>query len=113
MILDRMLEMGESGPGIIVMLTRYFANLWKLQELRGRRPTPDQATQLAEARLSRFEWGALQAASRSFSPGDVESAFPILCSADERLKSTGTDPRAILEPMIVQLAGPAAVHARR
>lgn len=102
-ILDRMLEMGESGPGIVFMLTRFFSNLWRLQDLAKREPHMRQWDRTRHVGIWKDEGDPLAASVSAFSTAEIERAFPVLSTTDEQLKSTQIDPRALLAAMVVRL----------
>jgi DNA polymerase III subunit delta len=100
-IIDRMLEAGESPVMIVVMLTRFFSMLWRLQDMRRRGVSP--AGQASEMGLATFQMRELTDAAVQHDSSDCERAFSALVEADEQLKSTSTDPKLILEVLIVHL----------
>jgi DNA polymerase-3 subunit delta len=101
-ILQRMIEAGESPQGIIVMLTRYFSALWKIQELRMHGTAENIIA--GEVKISPYFLKEYLAASQKFSPGRFESAFKALLEADIDLKSTSPDPLACMTLMIYSCA---------
>jgi DNA polymerase III subunit delta len=106
-ILSHQLSAGESPILIIVMLTRYFVLLWKLQDMR-RRKVPDPASQLG-IHPSFFQ--DYVSASGNFSPAEIEQIFGLLATADEQLKSTSIPPAQILQTLVIHLAGGASIVA--
>lgn len=102
LIVERMLEAGESPVMIIVMLTRLYTILWKLHDMK-RRGVPAQA-QGAEAGLAPFQMKEFAEAASRHDRTDVERAFSVLVDADEQIKSTSTDPRVVMEVLVVQLS---------
>lgn len=100
-ILHRMLEAGESPTVIIIMLTRYFAALWKLTDARRRRASEGQLASEAGVH-PRFVQEYLNALD-VFGLADVERAFTILAATDEQLKSTTADPVLLMQVMVVNL----------
>ncbi len=104
-IAERMLEMGESVPFIIVMLTSYFTTLWKLHELR--RKGAGSRELAAEARVNPYFLKEYTEAMERYSVGEVEAAFVRLSEADETIKTTTTDPLLVVETLILRLTGAA------
>jgi DNA polymerase-3 subunit delta len=102
-IMQRMLEVGESVPFIVVMLTNYFVALWKLRELR--RPGIVEADQAAGAKIPAFALREYAEALRRYSAAEVERAFILLASADEQIKTTSADHGRIMLTLLVQLMG--------
>jgi len=100
-ILERMLEGGQSPQMIIVMLTRFFTQLWKLSDVRARR--------LSEQEISReigvpYYFVKQYVEFRSHFDGDqIERNFKLLLEADTVLKSTSRDPHIVLDLLIVTL----------
>ncbi len=100
-IAGRMIECGESPIMVVVMLTRFFATLWRLHEMRRRNVPP--AAQAAEAGLAPFQMKEYSEAAVLHDAADCELAFDALLSADEQLKTSAMDPRVILEVLMVRL----------
>jgi DNA polymerase III subunit delta len=100
-ILQRMLDAGENMQFILVMMTGYFLALWKLRELR--RPGVAEADQAAGAKIPPFALHDYVAALRKYSDAEVERAFRLLASADERSKTTSAEPGRIMHTMFAEL----------
>lgn len=100
-ILERMLEGGQSPQMVIVMLTRFFTQLWKLSDIRSRR--------LSEQEISReigvpYYFVKQYVEFRSnFTGEQIEGNFRLLLDADTVLKSTSRDPHLVLDLLIVTL----------
>jgi|WetSurMetagenome_2_1015567.scaffolds.fasta_scaffold81713_2 DNA polymerase III subunit delta len=110
-IIDRMLEAGEAPVWIVMMLTRFFSILWRVHEMRRRGvPAQDQA---AEAGLAPFQMREFTEAAVHHDPADVERSFSALIDADEQLKSTATDPRLVMEVLVVLLTDRVPAAAAR
>jgi DNA polymerase-3 subunit delta len=102
-IAERMLELGEGAPFIIVMLTSYFTTLWKLHELR--RKGAGSRELASEAKVNPYFLKEYAEALDRYSADDVESAFVLLAGADEQIKTTATDPLLVVESLLVRLIG--------
>lgn len=100
-ILHRMLDAGESPTGIIVMLTRYFNSLWKLQYLRTQRMSSSE--QASVSGINFYFLNEYVSALSVFSRTDIEGAFVVLAAADEELKTTSTDPRQVMQRLVINL----------
>jgi DNA polymerase-3 subunit delta len=100
-ILERMLEAGESATMMIAMLTRFFATLWKLHDMRRRGVRTQE--QARGAGINPFFLREYQSALNQYPASEVEHAFSLLAAADEGLKSTSTDPKQIMHSLITQL----------
>ena len=106
-ILERMLEGGQSPQMILVMLTRFFTQLWKLTDMRSRR--------LPDAEISReigvppyFVKQYLEFRS-NFEVQHIEENFKSLLEADTVLKSTSRSPRLVLDLLVLALISPSGV----
>jgi len=109
-IIERMLAAGESAVWMIVMLTRYFTVLWKLFDLRRRHvPAQEQATSVGVHPYFLKEY--TQALDLYSSP-EVETAFEIIATADEQLKSTGMDEKVVMQTMLIRLMRQGEVDVR-
>jgi DNA polymerase III subunit delta len=100
-ILERMLEGGQSPQMVLVMLTRFFTQLWKLSDVRSRR--------LSEQEISReigvpYYFVKQYVEFRSnFTGEQIERNFRFLLDADTVLKSTSRDAHLVLDLLIVTL----------
>jgi DNA polymerase-3 subunit delta len=104
-IMERMLDAGASVPFIIVMLTNYFSTLYRLHDLR-RRDVPQQEL-ASEARVSPYFLKEYLDALGRFPVRDIERAFEILVGADEQSKTSSTEPKQVMQLVLVQLLAPA------
>lgn len=100
-ILERMLEMGQTVPFILVMLTSYFSSLWKVHTLRSQGLS--QSDMAAELQTSPYRVKELAGALKQFSLQEIEQAFCFLASADLEVKSTAADPRQVMHPLLARL----------
>jgi DNA polymerase-3 subunit delta len=100
-IMKRMIETGETSQLTIVMLTRYFNLLWKLQNLLAHDTSETEA--LAATRISPYYFKDYIAAMKRFSPTQIEHAFHVLLDADVQLKSTSPDPYHLMEMLVYSL----------
>jgi DNA polymerase-3 subunit delta len=100
-IARRMLETGEAPQLTIVMLTRYFSLLWKVQDLLSRRT--EEREILAATRISPFYLKNYTDAAAQFSSSHIQHAFAALLDADVRLKSTSPDPNHLMELLVCSL----------
>jgi DNA polymerase-3 subunit delta len=107
-IVERMLDSGESPQLIIVMLTRHFIIMAKLRELHS---AAKSEFELAGAvRVSHFFIKEYMSQLRGYSPVAVENAFLALARADRELKSSATDPKLVMDVLLCEIMGQAAVH---
>lgn len=97
-VMERMFEAGESPIMIVTMLTRFFQTLYKLHDVKRRGATGQQA--FTQAGIFSFGERWAQAAAK-FSTRDIEDAFLSLSEVDERLKTSGGDPKLLMQMFIV------------
>jgi DNA polymerase-3 subunit delta len=108
-ILERMLDLGESPQLIIVMLTRFFQQLWKLSELKSRRLSESQMA--AELKVHPYYLKQYLGFAGKFTIEHVEKGFSALLQADTEMKSTGRDPRLIMDLLLYSLVRGSAQDA--
>ena len=108
-ILERMLESGQSPQMIIVMMTRFFTQLWKLSDLRSKR-MPDQEIAREIGVSPYFVKQYVEFRSR-FDVDQIERNFKSLLEADTVLKSTSRDPRLVMDLLILSLVQSSAEPA--
>lgn len=100
-ILGKMMQRNESPQFIIVLLTRFFLNLWKIQELRMKR-SPELEIATLTGIHHRYI-GKHIGFQSNFTPGQIERAFRALLEADTTLKSTTKDPKIVMEMLVYEL----------
>lgn len=100
-ILHAMLEAGQSPQMIIVMLTRFFQQLWKLSELKLSR-TPD-AEMARQAGVNPYFLKQLVQFQSNFSSGHLENSFRVLREADTIIKSISRDKQGVMDLLIYSL----------
>jgi len=100
-ILHAMLQAGQSPQLIIIMLTRFLNQLWKLGELKaGRVPDAEIAREVG---VHPFFLRQLVEFQRGFGREQIENGYRALLEADATLKSTSRDPAIVLDMMIYAL----------
>jgi DNA polymerase III subunit delta len=104
-ILERMLEAGQSPQMIIVMLTRFFNQLWKLTDMRSRRLTESEIAR--EIGVSPYFVKQIIEFRSNFDTQQIEENFKSLLEADTVLKSTSRDSRLVLDLLVLSLISPA------
>ena len=100
-ILERMLEAGQSPLMILVMLTRFFTQLWKLTDLRGRRMADQEIAR--EIGVPAFYLKQYVEFRSNFDVEQIEQNFKSLLEADTVLKSTSRDPHLVLDILVLSL----------
>jgi DNA polymerase III subunit delta len=109
-ILERMLEAGQSPQMVIVMLSRFFTQLWKLTDLRSRRLTDAEIGR--EIGVSPYFVKQIIEFRSNYDLPQIEENFKSLLEADTVLKSTSRDPRLVLDLLILSLISPVADFSR-
>lgn len=99
-ILARMLETGNGAPYFIVMLTTYFTTLWRIHDWRSKGMNGVQIA--AEMKRDQWQIAEYLDAVQRYTRKEVERAFGILLSADERSKS-GAAEADVLHAMLIEL----------
>ena len=97
-ILERMMEAGEQPVVMVAVMTKFFQTIWKLLDVR-RRNVP-QAQQMTQAGIFMFNDKYSQVANR-FTIGEIEDVFLSLAEVDEKLKTSGGDPKLLMQMFIV------------
>jgi DNA polymerase-3 subunit delta len=100
-ILERMLTLGQSPQMMIVMLTRFFNQLWKLSDLERRR-IPDSEIAREIGIPPYFVKQYLEFRS-NFTTVHIEQNFKALLEADTVLKTTMRDAHLVLDILIISL----------
>ena len=96
-----MLEAGQSPQMIIVMLTRFFQQLWKLSELKSKR-TPDVAL-AREIGVNPFFLKQVVQFQSNFSSSHLENSFRVLLETDTTLKTTTRDKQGVMDLLVYSL----------
>ncbi len=98
----RMLQLGESPIGLLVMLTRHFTILAKLNTmLRQRQTKPDISKRL---KINPYFVDNYIRQARLYSQTQIMRAFELLLEADQQLKMSYQKPGLILENLIFKLS---------
>lgn len=97
-VLERLMGSGEQPVVMVAVMTKFFQTIWKLLDVR-RRNVP-QAQQTTQAGIFMFHEKYSQVASR-FTIREIEDVFLSLAEVDEKLKSSGGDPKLLLQMFIV------------
>ena len=101
--LDRLLREGEAAPALLGALAWMYRKLLEAQEL----PSGTVGWQAASRLKMRSDAAELAVRqSRKFPKTQLTSGLAALYEADNRLKSGGTNQRAVMEFLVSQLASP-------
>lgn len=109
-IVERMVESGQAPQMMIVMLTRFFLQLWKLSDPKLRRkPEGEIASEIGIPPYFLKQQLQFQA---NFTVKQVENALKALLEADRMLKSTSPDPHVLMDLLIIALINGSFEHLR-
>ena len=100
-IVKRMIETGEGPQLSIIMLTRYFNLVWKVQDMLKHGESETEI--IAATRISPYYFKGYAEAARRFSSLQIENSFRVLLDADIQLKSTSPDPYHLMEMLVYSL----------
>lgn len=100
-IIERMLEVGQSPQMIIVMLTRFFTQLWKLTDVKARRMSELETAR--EIGVPQYYVKQYMEFRSNFDTAHIERNFQVLLEADTVLKSTSRDPHLVLDLLVLSL----------
>ena len=95
---------------IIVMLTRFFTQLWKLTDMRSRRLSESDIAR--EIGVSPYFVKQIIGFRSNFDIRQIEENFKSLLEADTVLKSTSRDPRLVLDLLVLSLISPGVESPR-
>lgn len=98
-ILKRMMDIGESLPFIVAMLTKRFMDLLKLADGRKRKMSQRELAAIVPSNRLRECLSQL----RNFSTEALERSFASLVKADEKLKFTSEDPHSVMIVLLHEL----------
>jgi len=101
-LLERLLAQGENPIGLVGLLAWRYRQLLTARELPAGLPSY-RAAAILRAPQSRVAQLLRQA--RKFQPEELRQGLAALADADEALKSSSPDPKAVVELLVVQLTG--------
>ena len=102
-LLGRLLDEGQAPLMVLAMLTRHFRQLWKTKELVDRdTPQKDISRRVG---ISPYFLKGLIRQSSYYGPAEYRLFFERFLETDLALKSSGGDPRALLEGLILMISG--------
>jgi DNA polymerase III subunit delta len=102
-LLQRLLAEGGVPLVLLTMITRHFRQLWKIRELIDQ-GHPNQGIG-SRLRINPYFLEGLIKQSRSFPVACYRPAFEKFLLTDQALKSSGAHPAALLEQLVLELAG--------
>ncbi len=109
-IIERMMEVGQSPQMIIVMLTRFFNQLWKLSDLGVRRIAESDIVR--EIGIPPYFVRQYMEFHSNFAAEQIEQNFLSLLDADLALKTTSRDPRLVMDLLVLSLIQSSGEAAR-
>lgn len=100
-ILGTMLMQGENTQKIIVMLTRFFIQLWKLSDPSIKKlPQTELAEEIG---VHPYFLKSMRQFESNYSAEQIEKNFTHLLKADTILKTTSRDPKIVLDLLVYSL----------
>jgi DNA polymerase-3 subunit delta len=101
-LLDRLLVEGQAPLMVLAMMTRHFRQMWKVSELVAQN-VPQGEFPKRVGVSPYFLKGLMQQASR-FDNQQYRRAFTQFLETDLALKSSGSEPKMLLEKLVLDLA---------
>jgi DNA polymerase-3 subunit delta len=101
MILNRMLELGESPQGMIVMITRFYTQLWRLDELRRQHRSDNEIA--TEIGVPPYYLKQTYEYFSNYKIVEIEANLRALLTAEVEMKTKSTEPRIVMELLIQSL----------
>jgi len=102
MILNKLLEQGESPTGMIIQLMRYFVNLMKISE-NIQRGNQSISELMKVTGVAYYFVNDMMKQSRKFSAGQYRDSFTHLAEADLHLKIGYQKPEMVMELLLYKL----------
>ncbi len=100
-IINRLLELGESPIGVLVMLTRHYTILTKTKELVTKRASKnDMASTL---KVNPYFVDKYVSQARLYSRDNLRNIFQLLLQADQHLKTSYQKPKLVIESLLFEI----------
>lgn len=109
-ITERMIEAGQPATMMIVMLTRFFTQLWKLSDPKLRKKPEGEIA--SEIGIPPYFLKQQMQFQSNFSVTQIENALKALLEADRMLKSTSPDPHLLIDLLVIALINGSFEHLR-
>lgn len=100
-ILNKMLESGESHTGILAMITRHFVNLLKIKSCLARNKNENEISSMTG--IPPFFIKKSKAMAQNYSFGQFQRIFDCLLATDLSLKTSMQSPKIALQTMLLQI----------
>lgn len=101
LIVNRLLEHGESPTAMVIRLTDYFSTLLKFLEPQNSRKSDNELAKIAGVNFYFIK--DYKAQARNFTIKQMEKAFALLLEADLNLKTSYQTPTIIMELLVYRL----------
>jgi len=101
-IMLNILSISSQEVLLITLLRDLFIKLWKLLELSNEGYTRDEMAKQIGLRNAYFLNDYLHGI-KNYSPAEINQAFIILCETDQRIKSTNSNSKLIIEEMLIKI----------
>jgi len=96
-----MLQSGEPATMMVVMITRHFTTLWKIADLRAKKQSEKDIA--AKAGVNPYFVRQYLSQLDEYPVPRIEANFECLLNADEKLKSSSTDPKVVMTVLLHEL----------
>ncbi|PLX88309.1 MAG: DNA polymerase III subunit delta [Desulfuromonas sp.] len=100
-LVKKLLEEGEAPLKMLSLLVRHFRQLWQLRELEVQRVSQQEMAR--RVRVPPFVVGRMLSQARRYSRVDFRRAFELFLETDLAIKSSGAEPEARLEGLLLSL----------
>jgi DNA polymerase-3 subunit delta len=87
---------------VLAMMTRHFRQMWKISALTAQKAPQNEM--MKKAGVSPFFLKGLQQQAGRFSNQQYRQVFSLFLATDLALKSSGGDPRMLLEKLVFEIA---------
>ena len=99
---NRLLAAGEAPLKILSLVVRHFRQLWKIRELQVQNRDRQEIASVAGVPI--FVVDGMIAQAKRFSRQHFQQAYELFLETDLAMKSSGADPEALLESLLLKLA---------
>ena len=100
-IMQKMLENERQEILIVTILTRFFVNLWRLDEVI--RQNNNQYVIASSIGISPFFVTEYTDSLKRYKMKEIEKAIKLLAATDEKFKSSSTSPKYLLETLFIEI----------
>jgi DNA polymerase-3 subunit delta len=101
MIMQKMLENERLEVLIVTILTRFFINLWRLDEVI--KQNNNQYVIASSIGISPYFVSEYTDSLRRYKLKEIEKAIKLLASTDEKMKSASVSPKYLLETLFIDI----------